>query len=185
MNNPKPIVDPKVYDVPVDALVEYPGNPRTSDVDGIARSLQINGQFRPILVRRETREILGGNHTWKAAKQLGWDTIQATYIEGVTDAQAARIVLADNRYSDLASYSVPDLTALLDSLPTLEGTGCDTYELVNLDAAFSGPVSPSEPLAAPAPQQARETPSQILTGQDVMAQPRAITCPNCDHTWET
>ena len=171
MPTPTPNIDPTVYDVPVAALVPYERNPRMSDAHAIAESLRINGQFRPIVVRRETREILGGNHTWQAAQLLGWDTIKVTYVEGITDEQAARIVLADNRFSDLASYSVPDLTALLDSLPNLAGTGYDDYVAVNLDAAFTNTSDPQP--ATPA-----------LQGDDPLRQPRVLTCPNCDHTWE-
>lgn len=157
-----------IYAVPVDALLEYPGNPRNGNVEEIAKSLQINGQYRPIVVRRETREILAGNHTWKAAKQLGWETINVTYVENITDIQATRIVLADNRYNDIATYNVPDLTALLETMPTLEGTGYDTYVQTNLEAAFPG-NSDAETLKAQA--------------DELLKPAKTITCPNCSHTW--
>lgn len=164
-----PMFGDKVYDLPIDIFVPYPGNPRIGDVDAIARSLQVNGQYRPIVVRRDTREILAGNHTWKAAKSLGWETILVTYVDGITDTQAARIVLADNRFGDLGSYNVPDLTALLDSLPSLEGTGYDDYVAVNLESAFTKP----------------EISGTLSNSEDIMgALPKAITCPNCSHTWE-
>jgi hypothetical protein len=183
---PTPITDHTVYEVPVTALVAYPGNPRVSDVEALARSLTMNGQFRPLVVRKETREILGGNHTWKAATSLGWAKVKVTYVEGLTDEQAARIVLADNRYSDLASYNVPDLTALLDSLPTLDGTGYDTYTAVNLEAAFADHTTPAtvSPVAAPAPEGTLTSEPRQLTGDDIMRQPRVTVCPNCSHTWE-
>jgi ParB-like chromosome segregation protein Spo0J len=132
-----PNIDNTIYDAPVSALLEYPGNPRQGSIEAIAESLRINGQYRPIVVRRETREILAGNHTWKAAKSIGWKTIKVTYVEALTDQQAARIVLADNRYNDIATYSVPDLTALLEGMTSLEGTGFDQYVLTNLEAAFT------------------------------------------------
>ena len=164
---PKPIADNQVYDVPVDALVAFPGNARQGALVPLMESLRVNGQFRPIVVRRETREILAGNHTWKAAKQLQWKTVKVTYVENITDEDAKRIVLVDNRLNDLATYNVPDLTALLDSLPTLEGTGFDNYEMVNLEAAFSD-----------------EGASPATLGNQEPSVPRTITCPNCSHAWE-
>lgn len=164
----KPVIDNTIYDVPVSALVEYPGNARVGSVEAIAESLRVNGQYRPIVVRRETREILAGNHTWKAAKHIKWDTIKVTYVEGLTDQQAKRIVLADNRYNDIATYNVPDLTALLEGLPSLEGTGFDDYVLTNLEAAFT---------------QAPE-PVGTLGNGETERQPQVLTCPNCNHVWE-
>lgn len=168
MTTPTPAPDLKVYQILISALHPYPGNARIGNVEAIARSLQINGQFRPLVVRKETREILAGNHTWKAAKSLGWTHINVVFVEGITDQQAARIVLADNRTSDLAEYNVPDLTALLESLPTLDGTGFDNYVATNMEAAFQ------------APQETLRSNAEDALG----AQPRTITCPNCHHVWE-
>lgn len=172
MSDKQPNVDLAIYEVPVTALRSFPGNPRISDVEALSRSLEVNGQYRPIVVRRETREILAGNHTWKAAQKLGWPTIKVTYVEGLTDAQAKRIVLADNRYSDLASYSVPDLTTMLESLPSLEGTGYDQYTASNLLNSFS-----DEKLTP-------EKTSGILAGDEGSKPIKTLTCPNCQHSWE-
>jgi len=163
---PNPEEREQVYIVPLGALQHYKGNARQGDVDGIARSLQINGQYRPIVVRRETREILAGNHTYKAAKQLGWDNIKVTYVDGLTDEQARRIVLADNRYNDLATYNVPDLTKLLEDMTSLDGTGFDQYVHTNLEAL----IKDEKPLDT--------------TKNDKPKDPRVITCPECKHSWE-
>lgn len=108
--------------VPIDQLKHYGKNPRRGDVDLIKESLKTNGQYKPVTVRTGTNEILAGNHTVKAAKALGWTHIAATFMD-VTDAQAAKIVLVDNRANDLATYDQDNLRDMLDSLPDLEGTG--------------------------------------------------------------
>lgn len=108
--------------VPIDGLQHYGRNPRRGDVAAIAESLEINGQYKPIVVRAGTNEVLAGNHTLKAARELGWDKIAVTFVD-VDDDQAARIVLVDNRTNDLAGYDEAELTELLQSLPTLDGTG--------------------------------------------------------------
>jgi len=61
--------------VKVDTLKEFDGNPRKGNVKALVESLQANGQYRPIVVQKSTRQILAGNHLWKAAQELGWSEI--------------------------------------------------------------------------------------------------------------
>jgi hypothetical protein len=123
--------------VPIDGLVHYGKNPRRGDVDKIAESLLFNGQYKPITVRAGTNEVLAGNHTLKAAKQLGWDRIAVTFVD-VDDDTAARIVLVDNRTNDVATYDLPELTELLQSMPDLDGTGYTVPDLEALLRPCSG-----------------------------------------------
>lgn len=76
-------------------------------------------------------EILADNHTWAAAQQLGWDQIAATFVD-VQDEDAARIVVVDNRTSDLAGYDSELLADILEELPDLDGTGYDQGALDRL-----------------------------------------------------
>jgi hypothetical protein len=101
----------------VDSLAEYPGNPRIGDVDAIAASLAANGQFAPVVAQVSTRYVLAGNHTVKAAAQLGWETIAVTWVD-VDAAAAKRIVLAANRTAERGSY---DQAALAEMLTSLDG----------------------------------------------------------------
>jgi ParB-like chromosome segregation protein Spo0J len=61
--------------VAIDDLTPFPGNPRRGAVAAIKESLEQKGQYRPIVVRRQTMEVLAGNHTLQAAKELGWKEI--------------------------------------------------------------------------------------------------------------
>lgn len=126
--------------VPVRNLKHYGRNPRRGDVDLIAASLKRNGQYKAVVVRKGTNEILAGNHTVKAAKQLGWDRVAVTWVD-CTDEEAARIVLTDNRTSDLGTYDVDQLQGLLGTLPDLEGTG---YTQDDLEAMIA-PQEPAQP----------------------------------------
>lgn len=109
--------------VPIDGLRHFGKNPRKGDVDAIADSLTRHGQYRPIVVRSGSNEVLAGNHTLKAARdKLGWSEIAATFVD-VDDDQAARIVLVDNRVNDVATYDESALVEMLQSLPDLDGTG--------------------------------------------------------------
>lgn len=117
--------------VPIAGLTPYGNNPRRGNVDVIVESLARHGQYRPIVVRAKTFEVLAGNHTLAAAKQLGWSEIAATFVE-CTDDEAARIVLVDNRAADLGSYDDEVLAGLLAGLPDLAGTGFDDDDLAFL-----------------------------------------------------
>lgn len=117
--------------VPIDGLKPYGANPRRGNVPLIVDSLTHHGQYRPIVVRAKTFEVLAGNHTLAAARELGWDTIAATFVE-CSDDEAARIVLMDNRAGDVGSYDDEVLAELLSSLPDTSGTGYDDDDLAVL-----------------------------------------------------
>src|SRR5829696_4773515 len=101
-----------------------PRNPRRGNVAAIKQSLELNGQYRPIVVNRRSMEVLAGNHTVLAARELGWEEIAATLVD-VDEERARRILLVDNRTNDLAGYDTAELVALLQELDGLEGTGYD------------------------------------------------------------
>lgn len=115
---------------PTGDLETYPGNPRRGDVEAIKASLQRFGQYRPIVARRigRTGQVLAGNHTLIAARELGWSHIAVTWVEA-TDDEALRIVAWDNRSSDLGRTDEAELARLLETLPDLGGTGYGRDEL--------------------------------------------------------
>lgn len=119
--------------VPLANLIPYEQNPRRGNVEVIVESLSRHGQYRPIVVRAKTFEVLAGNHTLAAARELGWDEIAATFVE-CTDDEAARIVLVDNRAADLGSYDDEVLLAVLEGLEDRAGTGYDDDDVEFLQA---------------------------------------------------
>ena len=126
--------------IAVDKLTLYHRNARRGNIDAIAESLSENGQYKPIVVNLGTRtgrsmEVLAGNHTLQAAKSLGWSQIDVVTVD-VDEAEAARIVLADNRTSDLGGYDTEALSDMLHELDDLAGTGYDADDLEQLDAAL-------------------------------------------------
>lgn len=123
--------------VEITSIKPYPKNPRRGDVEEIAKSLELNGQYKPIVVNSRDKTILAGNHTWRAARSLGWTHIAVTYVD-VDEYGAQKIVLADNRTSDMSSYDDSKLLELLQSLPTLDGTGFNEVDMSQLEALLSG-----------------------------------------------
>lgn len=124
--------------VPVAGLTPYGNNPRRGNLQVIVESLERHGQYRPIVVRAKTFEVLAGNHTLAAAVELGWEEIAATFVD-CTDDEAARIVLVDNRSADLGDYDDQVLLDLLDSLDVdLLGTGFADQDVANLRTLMDG-----------------------------------------------
>ena len=125
-------------DVDVNELKEYPENPRVGNVEKIAESLETNGQYRPIVVNKKNNQILAGNHTWLAAKSLGWEKIAVSYVD-VDEDTAKKIVLVDNRVNDLAEYNAETMTTMLNDLMDLGelvGTGFNADEVDDLLASY-------------------------------------------------
>lgn len=142
-----PAHDLTLVTLDISELSPYHRNPRRGDIAAIARSLEINGQYRPIVVNLGTHtgrplEVLAGNHTLAAARTLGWAQIAATTID-VDDVAAARIVAADNRTADLGDYDTDTLLALLHDLPDLDGTGYDDDYLDSLLGEQSESIDPT------------------------------------------
>lgn len=140
---------------PTGSLRPYPGNARRGDVGMIADSLKKHGQYKPIVVNRGTkapeleRTILAGNHTWQAALQLGWETIDVHWVD-VDEKQARDIVLIDNRANDVATYDVDELVDMLTAYPDLDGTGFGREDLDELLDSLESkdeepPASPPDP----------------------------------------
>lgn len=143
--------------VPIDSLVPLPNNPRRGDVASVAASLERFTQRKPVVVRREDRVIVAGNHTWLAAKQLGWSEIAAVLVdEDETTSQA--YALADNRTSELGGFDREALAELVESVGRVDPellaaasfTSADLAELVGGEVTF-GKTDPDAVPEAPTP----------------------------------
>jgi hypothetical protein len=129
------IINEKAEIVSTNKLVPHPKNPRQGDVGTIIESIKENGWYGTIVAQQGTNFILAGNHRWQAAEQLGMSEVPVTWVD-VDDETALRILLADNRTSDLASHDDNVLVDLLNDLSAsttgLAGTGWDEDALDNL-----------------------------------------------------
>lgn len=105
--------------VPIDSLRGLPNNPRRGDVETVAASLSRFGQRKPIVVRKDDGTIIAGNHTWQAAKKLGWSEIAVAYV-GDDDVTAQAYALADNRTAELGDYDDELLVELINSVGEID-----------------------------------------------------------------
>lgn len=159
--------------VSLEDLEPFPGNARRGNVDLILDSLRTNGQYKPVVVRRqgEALTILAGNHTYLAlvrheeddrAACADWelandrpcqlcvdvdrdDPTALAHIIECDDATATRINLVDNRAADVGDYDQAALAALLAVLEDdFVGTG---YAVSEADLFAAGPPdTPDDPL---------------------------------------
>lgn len=156
---------------PIGAVQQHPDNPNNGDIDAIAESMQINGVYAPVFAQRSTGYILAGNHRYQALLSLGQHRIPVVWLD-VNDQQALKIMLADNRTSELAEMDLGALGELLEGLNAddpnlgLLGTGYDEAYLTRLREINNDPLT----LVLP------DDGEEAAEGQS-----RAITCPNCGH----
>jgi ParB-like chromosome segregation protein Spo0J len=109
----------------------HPENPRQGDVGAIVTSIEKNGWFGTLVAQRKTRQVLAGNHRLQAAIALEMDSVPVYWVD-VDESEAKRILLADNRTSDLATWDDTILVTLLEALATndeLLGSGYDGDDL--------------------------------------------------------
>jgi hypothetical protein len=132
----------------VDALTPHPRNYRAhpdDQLDHIARSIELHGFYRNVVVARDDT-ILAGHGVVLAARRLGRDTIPVYRLDVEPDSTAAMQVLAgDNEMGNLADIDDRALSELLrelaqDDLANLLGTGFDELSLAAL-AMVTRPAS--------------------------------------------
>ena len=122
----------KQHLVPIDSVREYPDNPRRGDTKALKESIEVNDFYSVLVAQESSGYVLAGNHRLRVLKEMGAEEVPVMFID-CSDADAKRIVLADNRTSDLAFYDDPTLFRLLQDLDgNLAGTGYDraSYELL-------------------------------------------------------
>ena len=131
--------------VPLSALTEYPDNPHKGDVAAIKASLLKSRQYKAIVASRRTSYVLAGNHTLRAMRELdvedptgAWGQIAVTFLDNLSPEAEKRILAADNRIQDLATYEDEKLLALLSELADLEGTGYTPEDVEDLRFVLEG-----------------------------------------------
>lgn len=134
-------VNDRYLTVDIDNIVPHPDNPRRGNVSLIKESIRANGFYGAIYVQKSTGRIVVGEHRWRAAKELGYKKVPVIYLE-VGDKEAKKIMLADNRTSDVAGWDEAGLAKMLEeynALGELGHTGFDEAALAELLAKMDVP----------------------------------------------
>ncbi len=119
----------------IEQLKPHPENPRRGNVQAISESIEINGFYGAVVAQKSTGHVLAGNHRLEAARKMRAADIPVIWVD-CSNEEARKILLADNRTNDLATYDTEALTALLESIEKtsgdLKGTGYDRDALNSL-----------------------------------------------------
>jgi hypothetical protein len=132
---------------PTGDLHTFHRNPRKGDVAAIAASLRRHSQYKPITVNVGTHtgrpnEVLAGNHTLMAFRDLaaqepdevGWRAMLTHWVD-VDNDMCERIVVADNRTSELGGFDTAELAALIDGFgDDIDGLGFTEDDIADLMA---------------------------------------------------
>ncbi len=102
--------------VPVGQLRTLPRNANEGDVGLIYQSIEKHGFYGALVVRRETDEILAGNHRFRAGIEAGAETFPCIFVKVPDDADAARLALDDNGTAQASSWNLPLQAELLHEL---------------------------------------------------------------------
>lgn len=156
--------------VKVSALRPHPENPRVhppAQIEALAGAYKEFG-FRGQIVAHESGTIIAGQGRWEAAKLAGFEEIDADVVGGKewTPEKILGLVLADNRYPELASYDQVKLRAAVASLHavnySLSAVGYDMKATENILAEI-------------------QPPSEFRTfGENI---PTEHQCPSCGYRW--
>lgn len=123
--------------VDVNTLHYLEPNPRRGNVPAIKASLMQFGQLKPIVTQDNgdgTATVISGNHTLRAARELGWERIAAVVDDDMDAANAIAFSLIDNRVNELGTID-PEilhdaLTSVIEVMPeTFDAVGWDDFEI--------------------------------------------------------
>ena len=95
----------KTIDIALEQIKPYENNPRINDgaVDAVAASIEEFGFQQPLVLDKDYVIIVG--HTrYKAATQLGLETVPCVIAENLTEQQCKAYRLADNKVGELALW---------------------------------------------------------------------------------
>jgi hypothetical protein len=135
--------------VDIDSLVLDPHNARRGSIAKIVESIEEHGQHRPAVCRREDRTVTVGNHMIQAMLQLGYTQVVVWWKDD-DETEATRRSLSDNMSGDQATWDVPGLKELLDSVgPDIAGGDDDLIARIMAETAADDPIDrPEYPIQA-------------------------------------
>lgn len=111
----------------------------------IERSLQENGQVKPVVVREGV--VYAGNGLVVAATRVGWTHVAAVDVSHLSKVQARAYGLMDNKSGDLSEWDFQRVADIMKELPEelLDATGFEAFEREPLmQASWAAPAQTDE-----------------------------------------
>ncbi len=116
------------------------------------RSVEMFGQIRPIVID-EKGTILAGNGLFEAMKSMGLSDADCYVVEGLTEAQKKKLMLADNRVFNLGVDDMEALDAFVQELKDdldIPGFEVDLLQAMVMEAEEATQAPPPAPAEQPA-----------------------------------
>lgn len=160
----------------------YDRNPRIipqAAVDAVARSIQAFGFRAPIVVDADG-VILAGHTRYKAAQQLGLDTVPVVWQSDITDIQARGYRIADNKVAEISTWDrdalddeVRELAEIADA--DLDALGLASWELERIMADATPEVAPEPAIQTAGSFSQAGSPSPVPSTSGTAPRPSGCT----------
>lgn len=125
----------KIIEKKLSEIKPYENNPRNNDdaVWAVANSIKEFGFKQPIVVDKDG-VIVAGHTRYKAAEELGLETVPCVVADDLTEEQVRAFRIADNKTAELATWKDTELRFELSNIPELDMTafGFGDFELTML-----------------------------------------------------
>ena len=104
----------KIEELSLSAIKPYERNPRKNDsaVNGVAESIKQFGFKQPIVIDKNN-VIVAGHTRYKAAKQLGLNSVPCVRADDLTTEQVKAYRILDNKLNELATWDLSSLDSEL------------------------------------------------------------------------
>ena len=113
-------------------------------VEEMARSVEMFGQFRPMVVD-EKNVVLVGNGLLEAMRRLGRKEAEVYRVTGLSEAEKYKLMMADNKVYQLGMDDLENIEAIMVELEDFEipGFDADTLEVLygDIDIAMNDALS--------------------------------------------
>ena len=131
-------MDIKIMDI--NALSPAEKNVRTHNeqqINELKKSIESFGQIRPI-VTDENGVIIAGHGLWETLKFMGETQAKVLMLEGLSEAEKKKLMLADNKIYELGNTDFDTMLEILEEIK-LEGDSLDIpgYDMEVLEALLA------------------------------------------------
>jgi len=149
-------------------LTEFEGNYNKHSgiqIEHLKRSLSDFNQVKNVVIWNN--QIVCGNGLIMAAKELGWQEINALDVSHLTKKQAKALLIADNKTAEMAIPDIDLLSALLEDFE------CPVIDIPGITEDIMKSLEKSQPKTPP-PDDFKEYDENIETEHE---------CPKCGYKW--
>lgn len=153
----------EVVDIPTKDLKHYKLNRKhhpKEQIERLAKLIESHGFRDPLIVDKDSMEVICGNGTLQACKKLKMESIPCILQTFQSEEQKYAFSVSHN---SIQEWTTVDLSAIHHDLPTLEGFDIDLLGIKNFQFE---PITPMDEIP--------ESPSKL----------EMITCPSCDAKFE-